>query len=464
MAGRKKGSLDMTSGTIWKLLVSFTIPLLLGNVFQQLYSTVDSYVVGNFVSSQALAAVGSTGHITGALIGFYSGLAGGAGIVVSQYFGAKDRDMVSKTVHTAIIMTLMMCAVITVLGVALTPGMLRMMKTPADVWDDALAYLTITFYGTTALLIYNIGAGILQAVGNTRTPLIALIISAITNVVLDLVLVIYFRMGVRGVAWATVIAQAVSGIYVMAVLMTTDGPHRVSLRKMKFHGKIFARVFAIGIPSALQMSVTSFSNMFVQAYINAFGSACMAGYTIYAKIDTFAMLPMSCLSVACSTFAGQNIGAGQNDRVMKGLKVSQNLSLLCTGAVMIPLLLFREQLTSFFNADPEVIRYGGIWILTISPFYLVGCITNPMTSVLRGAGETTAPMITMLGSFVVFRQIYLFIFTRITDSFLVMAFAYPAGWVVNFLATLFVFYKTKWKERCLIQPKTPPQNEELQEA
>ena len=448
MAGRKKGSLDMTSGTIWKLLVSFTIPLLLGNVFQQLYSTVDSYVVGNFVSSQALAAVGSTGHITGALIGFYSGLAGGAGIVVSQYFGAKDRDMVSKTVHTAIIMTLMMCAVITVLGVALTPGMLRMMKTPADVWDDALAYLTITFYGTTALLVYNIGAGI----------------SAITNVVLDLVFVIYFRMGVRGVAWATVIAQAVSGIYVMTVLMTTDGPHRVSLRKMKFHGKIFARVFAIGIPSALQMSVTSFSNMFVQAYINAFGSACMAGYTIYAKIDTFAMLPMSCLSVACSTFAGQNIGAGQNDRVMKGLKVSQNLSLLCTGAVMIPLLLFREQLTSFFNADPEVIRYGGIWILTISPFYLVGCITNPMTSVLRGAGETTAPMITMLGSFVVFRQIYLFIFTRITDSFLVMAFAYPAGWVVNFLATLFVFYKTKWKERCLIQPKTPPRNEELQEA
>ena len=460
MAVRSKGSLDMTRGSIWKLLISFTIPLLLGNMFQQLYSTVDSYVVGNYVSSQALAAVGSTGHITGALIGFYSGLAGGAGIVVSQYFGAKDREMVSKTVHTAIVMTLMMCVVITALGVLLTPGMLRLMKTPGDVWDDALDYLTITFYGTTALLIYNIGAGILQAVGNTRTPLIALIISAVTNVVLDLLFVIYFNMGVRGVAWATVIAQAVSGVFVMTVLMRTDGPHRVELRKMKFHGKIFLKVFGVGIPSAVQMSITSFSNMFVQSYINAFGSACMAGYTIYGKIDSFAFLPMSCLAVACATFAGQNIGAGQNDRVMEGMKTSQKLSFLCTGLVLVPVLLFRAQLTAFFNADPEVIRYGGIWIMTISPFYLCGCVTNPMTSVLRGAGETTAPMITMLGSFVVFRQIYLFVLTRITDSFLVMAFAYPAGWVVNFAATLFVFYKTKWKEKWLIHTPVDPEEPE----
>ncbi len=451
MAVRSKGSLDMTSGTIWKLLLQFTVPLLLGNIFQQLYNAVDSYVVGNFVSSQALAAVGSTGHITGAMIGFYSGLASGAGVVVSQYYGAKDHDMVSKTVHTAILMTVAMGILITVAGVLLTPAMLRLMDTPDDVWQYSVDYLTIYFAGTMALLLYNIGAGILQAVGNTRAPLIALIISAITNVVLDLVFVVYFKMEVRGVAWATVIAEIVSAIYVFSVLIITDGPYKVSLRKMKMHWGILQKVFIIGVPSGIQMCITSFSNIFVQGYVNAFGSACMAGYTIHGKVDAFSMLPMTCLAAACATFTGQNVGAGNKQRVMEGLKVTIRMCFACTAVAVVLVMLFRHNLAAFFNKDPEVIRYGGLWLLCISPFYLFGCVTNPLCSVLRGAGETRGPMVIMLGSFVVFRQLYLFILTRITPSFLVMAFAYPAGWVMNFLGTVLFFYKSNWQKNCFPQ-------------
>jgi putative MATE family efflux protein len=288
-------------------------------------------------------------------------------------------------------------------------------------------------------------------------PLVALVISAVTNVVLDLVFVIYFAMGVRGVAWATVISQVFAAIFVFWVLMTVDAPYRVNLLKMKFYPNIFKRVFIIGLPSGLQMSITSFSNIFVQSYVNAFGSACMAGYTIYGKIDTFAFLPRNCINAAGATFAGQNVGAGKNDRVMQGMRTTQILSFIVTVMGMIPVLVFRRGLTAFFNTDPEVIRYGAIWLLTITPFYLLGCYTDPMVSVLRGAGETRAPMFIMLGSFVVFRQIYLFILTRLTDSFMVMAFAYPAGWVMSFLGTIFYFYKGHWRERCLVQPKSPPE-------
>ena len=440
----------MTDGTIWKLLVSFAFPLLLGNIFQQLYNTVDSFVVGNYVSKQALAAVGSVGNIINTLIGFFSGLASGAGIVVSQYFGAKDHDMLRKAVQTAIIMTLVMCVVFTVLGIVTIPMMLRFMKTPADVWEDAKTYLTIFFLGASGLMLYNIGAGILQAVGNTKIPLISLIISAVTNVMLDLTFVIRFKMGVAGVAWATIIAEAVSASFVMTVLIRTKGPHRLIIRGMRFYPNVFRRIFQIGIPSAIQMAVTAFSNVFVQSYINAFEADCMAGYTIYGKIDAFAMLPMNCIQAATTTFAGQNVGAGKNDRVKKCILVSTLMNTITVLGMAIPVMIFRRELTSFFNSDPGVVYYGSIFLLCITPAYLLGVYGNPLNAVLRGSGDTKMPMVIMLSSYVAFRQIYLFICTRLTDSFLIIALAYPAGWLVCNALTTVYFHCSNWEKRCFM--------------
>ena len=402
---RSKGTLDMTEGTIWKLLVAFAFPMMLGNIFQQLYNTVDSYVVGNYVSKQALAAVGSAGPIISTLIGLFSGLSSGAGIVVSQYYGAKHEEMVRKTVETAVIMTLAMCVLFTVIGILGTPLMLRFMGTPEDVWDDSKAYLTIYFAGATGLMLYNIGAGILRAVGNTRIPLISLVISAVTNVVLDLLFVVKFKMGVKGVAWATIIAEAVSAVFVIIVLMTAKGPHRLRIFHMHFYRNVFHRIFQIGIPSAVQMAITSFSNTFVQSYVYAYGSECMAGYTIYAKVDSFAMLPLGCLNMAYATFAGQNMGAGKTDRLYKGLKTARIMNYIVVTPLVALVILFRKQLAGFFTGDEDVIYYGSIFLMCITPGYLVGSFNDPLVSLMQGCGQTRAPMLTGLGSFVVFRQI-----------------------------------------------------------
>lgn len=448
--------MDMTQGTIWKLLASFAFPLLLGNVFQQLYNTVDSYVVGNFVSKEALAAVGSVGNIINTLIGFFSGLAAGAGIVISQYFGAKDETMVQRAVQTSIIMTLVMCVLFTFLGIVCTPAMLRFMKMPADVWDDAKIYLEIYFAGASGLMLYNMGAGILQSVGDTRIPLIALIISAVTNVVLDLTFTLAFQMGVVGVALATIIAEAVSAMFVLFVLMKTKGPHRLVLRGIRFYPNVFKRIFAVGIPSALQMAITGFSNVFVQGYINVFGSDCMAGWSIYGKIDSFAMLPMNCIQTAATTFTGQNVGAGRDDRVKKALGTAILMNLIATVATGVPVVIFRHTLTAVFNSEPGVVYYGGVFLACITPCYLLGVVGNPYVAVMRGSGHTTVPTAIMVGSYVVFRQIYLFVLTRLTQSFLVIALAYPAGWLVCNTTMIIYYYFSDWRKRCLIvHPENP---------
>ena len=444
---RSKGTLDMTEGSIWRLLLAFAFPMMLGNIFQQLYNTVDSYVVGNFVSKEALAAVGSAGPIISTLIGLFSGLASGAGIVVSQYFGAKQEDMVRKTVETAVVMTLFMCVLFTALGILGAPMMLRFMGTPEGiVWDYSRSYLTIYFAGATGLMLYNIGAGILRAVGNTRAPLIALVISALTNVTLDLLFVVKLKMEVRGVAWATVIAEAVSTVYVFTVLMTAKGPHRLRLFRMRFYKNVFLRIFRIGIPSAVQMAITSFSNTFVQSYVYAYGAECMAGYTIYAKVDSFAMVPFVCLNAAHATFAGQNMGAGKTERLYQGLKVARIMNFIVVTPIVALVVLFRSQLASVFNSDPTVIHYAGIFLLCITPGYLVGAFNDPLVGLMQGCGQTRAPMLTGLGSFVVFRQIYLAVFTRLTSSFIVIGIAYPLGWAVR-AVSIFLYHKLSHWER-----------------
>ena len=431
---------DMTDGSIAKLLIAFSIPLLIGNIFQQLYNTVDSIIVGNYVSKQALAAVGCTGPIINALIGLFGGLSSGAGVVISQFYGAKDDEKLHSSVQTTIGLTLIMCLVITAMGVLLTPAMLRMMDTPADVFPEAAEYLRVYFWGISGMMIYNIGAGILRAVGDSTRPLYFLIFSAVMNTILDVILVRNFSMGIAGAAVATVISQALSALLVMGLLSRAKAAYRVEPLKIKISGRILRKICDIGIPSALQLAITAFSNIFVQSYINRFESSCMAGWTAYNKIDSFAMLPMMSLSIAISTFVGQNLGAGKLERAHTAPKYGLIMGLTFMAVMLVPLMLFAPVLTRLFNSEPEVVQFGTLFIRMISPFYIAFAINQVYLGALRGAGDTRSAMFITLGSFVVFRQIYLFIAYRLGGGITAIAMGYPAGWALCSILLLCYYY------------------------
>lgn len=440
----KRRDTDMTEGGIPRLLIYFALPLMIGNVFQQLYNTVDSIVVGNYVSKQALAAVGCTGPVINALFGLFGGLAAGAGVVISQFYGAHDKEKLHKTVQTTIAMSLVMCVVLTALGVWLTPMMLELMSTPEDVMADATEYLRIYFWGISGVIMYYIGAGILRAVGDSTRPLYFLIFSALTNTVLDVVFVKYFSMGIAGAAIATVIAQVLSAVLVMLLLIRCKADYRIDCRDLHITRSILSKICAIGIPSALQLAITAFSNMFVQSYINRFESSCMAGWTACSKVDSFALLPMMSLSVAITTFVGQNLGAGNYERARSGAKSGLVIGLIIMAVVLVPLYIFAPQIVTLFNKEAEVVEFGGLFIRIVAPFYLMFAINQVYSGALRGAGDTRSTMFIMLGSFVVFRQVYLFAVYKLGGGIDAIVLGYPAGWVLCSILLLIYYYRGGW--------------------
>ena len=446
MLFKRKTSSIMTEGVIWKQLVFFAIPLLIGNLFQQLYNTVDSIVVGNFVSTQALAAVGSTGPIINTLVGFFMGLATGASVVISQYYGARDYKNLRLAVHTTLVMTFVLSIVFTFAGIAIVPAMLRFMKTPDDVFSESVQYLRIYFAGVSGLMIYNVGSGILRAIGDSRRPLYFLCFSSLVNIVLDLLFVLQFNMGIAGVAYATIIAQFASAALILIVLSNKSEPYGIVWREIRASKSIFKVIFRVGLPAGLQQAVTSFSNVFVQSYINVFGSSCMAGWTSYSKIDQFVMLPMQSLSLASTTFVGQNLGAHQLDRAKKGMRTSLYIAIGTTLGLAVLLNIFASQLLQLFNQDPDVLHYGIIFVRFMSPFYVLCCWNQIFSGALRGAGDSTGPMLIMLSSFVVFRQIYLFVASILFDSIYVTALAYPIGWMLCSLLVYIRYRRGKWEK------------------
>ncbi len=443
MKSHKKRDTDMTEGNIIRHIIAFSVPLLLGNLFQQLYNTVDTWVLGNFTTNEAYSAVGSIGPVVNVLIGTFMGLSSGAGVVVSQFYGAKQYDKVHKAVHTSITLTFILAAIFTVLGIFMTPVMLQLMKMPDEVIPDAKTYLAIYFAGVTGLLVYNMGSGILRAIGDSRRPFYFLVVAALLNIVLDLVFVLVFRMGVSGVAYATIISQGISAVLVMITLIRSDSCIKFSFREMGISLEQIKLILRVGIPAALQMAVTAFSNIFVQSYVNHFGQNIMGGWTTYTKLDQFMFLPMQSISLAASTFMGQNLGIGNIERAKRGVRISSAISLICTGVIMIPLVVFAPAFSEFFNAKPEVIEASTMLLRWMSPFYLICCFNQIYSAALRGAGNSKVPMIIMIGSFVVFRQIYLFIMANfICNEIIPIAMGYPAGWAVCSLATLIYYKKT----------------------
>ena len=442
---------DMTRGSIIPQLLAFAIPMAIGMLFQQLYNTVDTMVVGKFVGSNALAAVGCNGNIINVVVGVFAGLATGAGVVISQAYGAHDDDRLSKAVHTTMALSLVMCVVGTILGFLLARPLLDLTNTPDEVYGDALTYLMLYFGGLTGLMIYNMGTGILRAVGDSTRPVIFLIVSAVVNTVLDLLFVIVFGMGVAGVAWATIIAEFLSAILTWISLVKADGAYRVEIRKLTIDKPVLKEILRLGLPSAIQSGITSFSNVFVQGYINGFGADCMAGWASYNKLDGFVVLPIQAISMGATTFVGQNWGAEKKKRANEGVHLSVLMSLGIAALLTLIVLVFSKGLMGWFIKAEDVgaMEYGLYFVRIITPFYLCITFNQIYAGALRGIGIANTPTIIMLGSFVAFRQIYLYACTHLfPGARLVIALAYPVGWVMcSSLLALCYFRSALFKAR-----------------
>lgn len=436
----------MTEGTIWKQLVKFALPLVAGNLCQQLYTTVDSIVVGNFVGNSALAAVGASTPITMMIIGFFVGMATGAGVLISNYYGAKKEKDLVETVHSAAGISLVGGAFVTILGYFLAPFILELMDTPQDVFNNANSYLKIYFSGVIFLIIYNMGAGILRAVGNSRKPLLFLCASAVVNIVLDIVFVVVFGMGVSGVGYATIIAQGVSAVLVIYTLVTTKEIYRLNPRRITLKKEKVIKIIALGLPSGAQQSIVGLSNTIVQSKINLFGSVAMAGNNICSKIDGFLMMPIMALSLSATTFSGQNIGAGKLDRVKKGNKIL--MAMMC-GYVIIGgglVYLSKGFLVRIFSQEPEVWYYAELNIIYMLLGYLFLGISQQIAGTLKGAGKTMITMLICVGCWCGLRILWMQVMLHYINRIEIVYLGYPISWVVSAVILVIYYYKAKWYE------------------
>ena len=408
----KSTARDMTQGPILKQLVLFALPLMLGNIFQMLYNTVDSVIVGNFVSKQALAAIGSTTVIVNMLVFFFNGFSIGAAVVIGRYFGARNMEKLHAAVETTMAATFVLSAFFTLLGVALVKPMLIIMRTPEDVFAEAALYLRIYFGGISGLLIYNMGSGILRAVGDSTRPLFFLVFTSILNIILDLFFVLVLKAGIAGAAIATILSQFLSAALILLLLTRSKDIYRMSWKELGIDLPILGKIFAVGMPAAIQSVLTAFSNIFVQGYINFFGSDVMAGWSSYNKLDQFIMLPMQSMASDQGTVAALGVSVG------------------ITGVIAALLYIFAPASVRLFSPDAKVIDYGVLFLRTNVFFLLFNCVNHVLAAALRGRGDSRGPMIIMLSTFVVLRQIYLYLVTHfVANTPRIVGFGYPVGWM-----------------------------------
>lgn len=438
----------MTAGFIPKLLIAFCIPLILGNLFQVLYNTVDTMVVGNFVGREALAAVGSTAQIINIAVFSFNGISIGAGVVIGQYFGAHELKKLHISIETTMALTLAASVVFTIAGVLFTPMMLELISTPDDVMASAVIYLKIYFAGISGLLIYNMGSGILRAVGDSTRPLIFLIISSILNIALDLLFVVVFKLGIAGAAIATIVSQFISAAMVLFLLSYTDDIYKLTWKDMRMDIPILKSILSVGLPAGFQSMITAFSNSFVQAYINSFGSAVMAGWGCYNKLDQMIMLPIQSMGHATTTFVSQNIGAGKTDRANRGTVIAVMMIVAINIAGGAFLFILARPALEIFTDDPEVIESGVMFLHAIAFFFWVNGINHSLAGSMRGRGDSKGPMLIMIICFVAVRQTYLFVLTRfITDNPALIGLGYPVGWSACCICEL-IYYRAKHLKGC----------------
>ena len=439
-----QGQKLMTSGSIPKQMVFFALPILLGNLFQQLYNTVDSLIVGNFLGSQALAAVSSSGNIIFLMIGFFNGVAIGAGVVISRYFGAREIERMQKAIHTTVAFGLIVSFFMTLIGIFFTPTLLRWMSTPESVMDASVTYFKIYFLGSFGSIMYNFFVGILQAVGDSKHSLYYLIVSSVVNIVLDLSFIAILKMGVGSAAMATIISQYISAGLCLYLLLTTSGTHRIVLSKIRIHKEFLGEILKYGLPSGFQNSIIGLANVVVQSNINSFGDMAMAGCGAYSKIEGFAFLPITSFTMALTTFVGQNLGARQYDRVLKGAKFGMICSMTLAEMIGVIIFVFGSQFIAAFDATPEVIQFGTLRGQTSAFFFCLLAYSHCVSAILRGAGKSMVPMIVMMVCWCFVRVAGLTIMNALVHNIWCIYWIYPITWSLSSITFFIYYHRIDW--------------------
>ena len=437
-------TMDMTRGKPWRLITAFAIPVLLSQVFQQLYNTADALIVGRFLGDEALAAVSSSGTLIFLIISFFTGMSMGASVTISRYFGAGDYARVSRAIHTNVLLAILCGIVLTVFGVALTPTFLRWMGTDPDVLPEAISYFRYYFFGILAVVMYNTCKGIMNALGDSRRPLYYLILSSLVNIVLDLLFIAVFHWGVWSAAAATTISQAVSMVLCLIHLTKKGTIYQVRLRDLRLDREMLGQIFRYGLPSGVQNSVIGFANVIVPSNINSFGKLAMAAYGAYSKLEGFAFLPVTSFTMALTTYVSQNLGAGEYDRAKKGSRFGIITSLLLAELIGVLMYLFAPQLTAIFTETPEVIALGVEQARTISLFYCLLAFSHAVASVCRGAGKAFVPMTIMLVFWCVVRITYITTVMHFVHDIQYIYWAYPITWSLSSIVYLIYYHFSDW--------------------
>ncbi|MCU6787103.1 MATE family efflux transporter [Aedoeadaptatus acetigenes] len=442
----KRENVNLTEGVIWKSLLTFTLPLLLSALLQQLYNTVDLLIVGRFAGKIDMAAIGASGAITVLVVALFMGLSTGASVLVAQHYGAKDRAALSKVVHTNFAIALYGGLVLTIFTVIFTPQFLAWIDTPPEVMGPAVRYMRILFAGLIPVMVYNMGSAVLRSVGDSVRPFNFLAIAAGLNIVLDLIFVGAFKMGAVGAGIATVLAQSVSGILVLLSLLKTTDIYRLRMKRIRFHKETLNHIVAIGLPAAVSGGLISLSNVIIQAQINVFGAQAIAGVAAASRVDGFVFTSLEAFALAITTFVGQNIGAKKPKRLKSGIITALVMTLLFVASVSSILVIFRTPLMKIFTSEKDVIFYGTKMIVILAPFYVIFSVTEVLSGAIRGSGTAVPIMIiTLIGMFII-RLGWIFTAMPMYKTIDIICWSYPISWVFTCILTLIYYFKGKWRK------------------
>lgn len=440
---------QITEGIIWKQLLFFFFPILFGTFFQQLYNTTDAVIVGQFVGKEALAAVGGpAATLINLLIGFFTGLSSGATVILAQYYGAKKQEDVRNTVHTALALSIAGGAVIMVLGILFAGVALRAMNTPDEILLMSVVYMRVYFLGVIPSLIYNMGSGILRAVGDSKRPLYFLILSCLVNIILDVFFVTILKMGVVGVAVATALSQVISALMVIVALMRTEDSYRLSVNEIRFHPILLHNIIRIGLPAGIQSTMYSVSNLIIQSSINSFGTDTIAAWTAYGKVDGIFWMIMGAYGVSITTFAGQNFGAGKYDRIRKSVRICLGMAALTSILLSVIVLAGGRIFLRLFTDDPNVVSIGLGMMWVISPSYITYICIEILGGTTRGCGDAVPPMLMTCVGVCVLRVIWNLVVVPMRPEVSTVAFSYPLTWATTSILFIIYYLRGNWLKRC----------------
>ena len=454
---RRQGMTQITEGVIWKQLLAFFFPILLGTFFQQMYNTVDTIIVGRFVGTRALAAVGSTAALLSLINGFFLGLSTGATVLLSQFYGANDRAGVRRAIHTGLGLSLVLGALITGLGLTLGQKILMLSNVPENCMEDATLYTKIYFSGAVASMAYNMGAGILRAMGDSRRPTIFLIITCFLNIILDIVFVVILKMGVAGAAVATVLSQVISAVLVVAVLCLLPEEIRLQLLQIRLDGRLLRQILRVGIPAGLQLMTFDLANTLIQSGINSFGDVTVAAWTAYIKTDALTWMISGAFGVSITTFVGQNFGAQKYDRIRKSVWVCMGMSVSLVAALSALVIMFRYFILGIYTADPEVILLGAYVMLWTVPFNCIFMPVEVFAGTMRGTGYSVVPTMITCVCVCLFRVVWIFTMVAKFHTVELLALCYPLSWVLCATVFAITYFRGNWLssriEACGLEPE-----------